>query len=140
MKDFKRKWVKSALGAAVAAASVFVASTSAMAAAPETRINGTNTQTLELQGLLGGAGISINGDAEIESSVASVHQGSIIDGANVQSVEWTGGRVLGIDVLGGTIVGAINGDACGKLSVGSVGSSTCSQGDQHMTKSANGGG
>ena len=136
MKDYNCKPLKTTFMSLLTIAGLQLASSVAFGAAPETRIEGTNTQEITLTGLVGAVGMTLNGDLEAETSIGSVHQGSLINGPNVQSVDWQGGSLLGVDILGGVAVASIAGDACGKLSIASVGSSTCSQGDLHMGRQA----
>ena len=98
-----------------------VLSMNALAAAPKANITGAFAPDVTLDGMIVQAGAAIGGNAELETSIGTVHGDST--GADFSPKISVGSGILGVSIVNAGL--AVGGDICAKVSIGSVGASTC---------------
>ena len=101
--------------------SLLTYSSAGLADAPTARTAGEFSPIISIQGMVVQAGAAIGGDAELETSIGTMH-------GNTSAGKFTpiisiGSGVLATSVLNAGI--AVGGDACAKVAIGSLGASTC---------------
>ncbi len=89
------------------------------AEAPHPEASGIDIHA-DIAGTVLNGGLTIGGDAFVETSLATFHSGNVSDAVNID-LDMVN---FGVAVANGGLV--IGGDLCSKVSIASIGASTCS--------------